>query len=224
MSILRKFGYFAASTVALWAMAGATAADELDQSYNGFTTTLGLIGLGGAQELHRAQTFNVGLTGTLTRIETPVTQGGTSFPLIAEIRTTTAGVPDAPNGGANVLGTVVIPASSIPVYIPPIPPEPIAPQAFVEIDFSSQAIHVTAGQSLALVLRTDDPSNFAYQWDMVNLGEYAGGGAFLSLDGVWQAENPSVDHRFRTFVQIPEPSASLLTLAFALIGVIQRRR
>jgi hypothetical protein len=178
-----------------------------------------LIGLNGG--LDRAQTFTAGLAGRLS-VHLAVTRGANDVtqPLLVEIRKTSGGVPLESPSGPDDLGSVTIPAASIPVYsIQTTPPQPpLTPQALIDIDLSSQMIHVNAGEVLAITLSSDDPLNQAYQWDAVPSGSYSGGGAFIRLSGGWMIEgNGTRDFRFRTLVEIPEPtSLALIVVGFSL--------
>jgi hypothetical protein len=207
----------------LLSCSNAALADLIDQSYIESNDSVGFIGSGGSDNLERAQTFTVGLTGQLTRVKVAVTRGveTVDLPLFVDIREVSSGVPTDPNSGANVLGTVEVPAATFPVYPTPFPGPPIVPQALIEVDFSSFDIDVTAGEVLAIALRTNHSLDRAYQWDTVQASTYPGGAAFRRFNngGSWTVQETN-DYRFQTFVNVvPEPTGLLLIIAGMLFAV-----
>ncbi|MBK17886.1 MAG: hypothetical protein CMM52_03485 [Rhodospirillaceae bacterium] len=102
MTIPVKFLQLLLTGLVLQFAAPVTAAPVLDQSHDLPVDSGGLLGYGNF--LHRAQTFTVGLTGTLTRVDLHVGRfNAASDPLLFDIRTTSGGIPTEPDAGANIL-------------------------------------------------------------------------------------------------------------------------
>ena len=90
----------------------------------------------------RAQTFTVGLTGTLTSVDLILSSGPTADDVLrVDIRGTTGGNPNLDDGA--VLGSRLVSGLGLPVN---------NTSEFVSIDFSSLNIQVIAGQQLAIVI------------------------------------------------------------------------
>jgi hypothetical protein len=167
----------------------AAAVQQLDQYYDGPT------GLGADVSFrYRAQTFTVGLTGQLTRIEANVWGTGSS---VFEIWNTTAGVPATIPGTPLASGTINFNGNG-----------------FFGVDISPANLHVNSGDVLAIVQIGANVTSTA-QWQGQDPGPYTGGTAFTTLSG-----DPSgawvpltFDFGFKTFVTVPEPGSALLLLA-----------
>lgn len=157
------------------------------------------------------QSFTVGVTGLLDRVEIQVgRQTDPTAPLVIEIRRASpAGHPDHGPGG--LLATVVADESFFPVtnYA----------DRMTGFDLGAQAVPVVAGEHLAIVLRSDtgfDPGQL-YLWATDTTNGYAGGVASLR-DTHGDETNIDLiqDSGFRTFVSpVPEPSAALALFAVA---------
>jgi cytochrome P450 len=188
----------------LWVLtgAGAARADQLDQSFAG-PGTVATVDV--TESFARAQTFTVGLDGTLTRIAMPLAKSGNTLDadeLRIDVRPTDAGgAPLEDPGSALAVATVL--GSELT--------EALDPNSPVELDLSAAAVPVTAGQQLAIVWSSSVPwaanRGFAlYAWIVSGEG-YAGGAAWLDA-GTWQLQNGGgVDLAFRTWVEAPEPAA-----------------
>lgn len=194
----------------------------IDQQYVPATTNeFSNVGVGNVVDW--AQTFTVGITGTLTGFDVWVDrQSEVSQPLLFDIRTTLAGVPSEPDFGPNVLASGSLPAS---MFLADAGSAGPPPSNFPHVELSSLSFSVVAGQVLALVLRSDDPgaaSTLAYNWHGNNPGAYSNGSAYLRVSDGWEPQD--VAQVFRTYVTpIPEPSVDLLSIvAVANIGVMRR--
>jgi len=195
--------------LALNSLTWPVAAGTLDQEYLPSQAS-GLI-IERSQTL--AQTFEVGLTGTLDRIEVELARNTIAAPegLTLEIRSTLAdGSPSA-----NVLAGIFIPGTDVPTEF-----------QFMSFDLVPFGITVTGGDALALVLRSDaEPQGQVggidpFGWRGDAPGNYSRGtvyvdrGSGFGLASGW-------DFGFRTFVDttaVPEP-AGLPTL-FCAAGVL----
>ena len=166
-----------------------------------------------------AQTFTVGIAGTLTGVAFGVfDKGETGGALVAEIRTTAAGAPTS-----TVLASVSLDPSQIK---DPIPTLPVGAADLNPIDLSLFDIQVSVGDVLALVLFLD-PTSANYSVSAFLPDSYAGGTAYgQSALGFESFEGP--DLPLQTFVEpraIPEPTSLALVLgAIGGIGLAMRRR
>jgi hypothetical protein len=211
MYTIRSFAAALATTlIAVSAVEGET----LDQSFDP--------GNGGGYFVSSgysyAQTFTAGMTGNLTRADVRALNyfGAASAPLQLEVWSTTN-----PNTLASLLASASLPQSSVP-----------SSTGFVSFDLSGSPAPITAGQPLALVLKT--ASNYSYLWEGPSNGGYTNGVA-CSVSGnsyyVTMA-GPNADFGFRTYVTtVPEPSSFVLLgtslvvgLAFAKAGLRRRFR
>ena len=198
----RKMSILAILAAALLAAPFAVqAAPELDQANDGPFTGFAQI----AGE-YRAQTFTVGTTGTLSRIEVQLFGVGATGSAVFEIWNTTAGgQPVAVPGVA--LASATIAFSGVD-------------HAFVGADLTP-GISVSAGDVLAIVLKGGAPQ-LAY-WD--NTADlYASGSAFTTATsdptGPWISIGGfggSRDFNFRTYVDV-SPAALLQTLLADVTG------
>jgi hypothetical protein len=175
-----------------------------------------------------AQTFAVGITGTMTGFDAWVDHAdGITQPLLYDIRTVDAGSPSLPNAGINILASGSVAASAL-LTADGVSGGP-EPGSFPHIDLASPGVPVVAGEVLALVLRTNDPGvaqGVAYTWHGDSPGAYAGGSPFFRTSTTWVPQTH--DQFFRTYVTaVPEPTTGLLwILGFAgvapLLGIRTR--
>ncbi|MCA9204730.1 MAG: cadherin-like domain-containing protein, partial [Planctomycetales bacterium] len=147
-----------------------------------------------------AQTFTVGQTGNLTRVDVRGSNSiGGSGDFVVKILGTTAGVPDE----SQLLATLTVPVTSFPT----------TPNAeFVAIDLSGSPVAVSVGQVLAIVLENGSSVDFAVGGP--RLDEYADGSVFSrdpSGANTWGSFSIlDADMRFRTYVSTG--STTVLTL------------
>ena len=141
-----------------------------------------------------AQTFTVGRTGVLTRVEVLLF----SFPgivddLVVDVRPTDGnGAPVEGNGSPPVLASVTVAPAAIPTTT-----------AFVAFDLSAFNVAVTAGDVLAIVLRSGSGGSTTYGRQGGADDPYAGGAGFFRNSSATTAwlEMVDTDWGFRTFVE-----------------------
>jgi hypothetical protein len=176
-----------------------------------------------------AQTFTVGLSGQLTRVDVPVTKEAatTILPLRVEVRRTTAsGSPTSDNAG--LLASASLAASLFPTYEQSDPQNPF----WISADLSAANLRVSPGDVLAIVLHSDEPNDpfvRGYYWRSYpqGLDDYPGGDAFRRYQGgafERMTANVATDSGIRTYVLVPEPAAGLASLAAAFALLRRRRR
>jgi MYXO-CTERM domain-containing protein len=171
---------------------------------------------------YRAQTFQVGITGTLSEVDVYLIRQGsaTGGNLVFEIRKqTSAGVPS--NVPTDTLVQISIPSTSVS-----------STPGFLKIDTSAANVQVNTGDALSVVLHASPgtPSSVAYIWYGQTNNPYANGGQFEQVVGnfTWANDGlPNADLGFETFVaSAPEPGSFSLGLlgALGLAGYWGRRR
>jgi hypothetical protein len=192
------------------------AAVVLDQQHNTPTSVADSTN-GAVSEV--AQTFTVGIAGTLDHIDVSMFQLGAPFATNGDpklsVYNTTAGVPSG-----SPLTTIQVSTTLVPFNT----------AAFVTFDVSTAAIPVSVGQVLAFGVSTlSDPGPYFVPQDSDTgaVGNYAGGAAYRRTLPAqpWQVLTPAQDHEFRTFVNaVPEPSTLLLAAVGTISLVLARRR
>ena len=172
------------------------AAVVLDQEYNPPSPNL-FAGNGG---LYRAQTFTVGLTGQMVRIETLMQGTGSS---VFEIWNTIAGAPVPIVGTALASSTINFSSAS---------------PTFAGVDITAANLYVTVGDVLAIV-QIGGSSTGSGSWSGRSPGTYGAGAPYTTTfsdpSGAWTADD--WDFGFRTFVT-PEPTSFALA-AFGFAGL-----
>jgi hypothetical protein len=199
---------------------GVIAASILDQSFIPSPSAAyqgNIIRSFGGSYVDQAQTFTVGVDGTLTNVEVLIEGFNQTADLLVDIRPTVGGIPILDDQA--ILGEVAIPGTTIPGF----------PHTFINVDFSSQNIQVTSGSVLALVLKIDRSSVLGgdYSWRGETGDLYTSGVAYTRADFgsgyEWLAPTSgglTVDYGFKTFVNpIPIPSA-LWLFGSGLLGLI----
>jgi hypothetical protein len=205
---LRRSGLAAILFASIIPLSGeATASAVLDQSY----LALDNVGIFGSSQndpsFRRAQTFTVGLTGTLTEIDVAVSSAHRGTSATLNLLATSGGTP-----------------TSILLTSPTVNTAPLVGDFMVFL--FSQA--VTAGEVLAFEL----VSSAAFQIEMPGSspGTYSGGSDYFLNTVVNNFTADNLDAGFQTFVDtnisaVPEPSTwAMMILGFAGIGFMTYRR
>src|SRR5260221_244361 len=123
----------------------ALAAPILDQSFVPVFGESGSSNTGVISTADQAQTFTVGATGVLSKVDVFISKGSPPGKnLLFDVRPTVGGVPVESD-------TMVLAVASVPG--PSVPATPV----FFEFDISSFNVPVTSGEVLAIVLRSDNP-------------------------------------------------------------------
>jgi hypothetical protein len=191
---MRRF--FVATIVILLSAIRASAAVVLDQQHN-TATAIADSSNGAVSEM--AQTFTVGVAGTLDHFELSMFQLGSIFATNGDpqlsVYNTSGGVPTG-----SALTTVQIPTAQVPLNN----------AAFVTFNVSAGAIPVTVGQVLAFsIFTSSDPGPYfwTYDSDTGQPDDYAAGAAFRRTRPAqpWQSFSPSNDHEFKTYVNAVAP-------------------
>lgn len=224
---MRKFPLmpvaFVAGSLLLAVTSVASGAPILDQSH-GALPPGGHAGFIADFGIDIAQTFTVGIGGLLTSVDLAVAKTGSDpvQPLNVEIRSTTAGVPNA------AIGSVLASASIGPAGIPSIGgtttsgPYDFSQYAFVNVNLAGAGLIVAPGTVLALTLRSEALPG-GYAWAL--------GGAYAAGQGYFRSNNPGTgvfniggasDQFFRTYVQVPEPASAVLILS-GMVALLRRR-
>lgn len=169
-----------------------------------------------------AQTFTVGLTGQLTRVdvkirkeENPPLSPGPISPLLLDIRPTASGAPQ--EADSPVLASASIAPATIPTVL-----------GFVSIDLSP--IAVNAGDVLAIALLVSPGETGSFRWAGTSTDAY-GGGRFFARNAAPPADVFAPfgsDLVFRTFVDtatVPEPATlTIFGIGLTGLGLLRRRR
>lgn len=187
----------------------------LDQSQ---PTDTGASGIGVGYE--RAQTFTVGVDGTLDRIEVSLDDKPvqSTSDLVFAVYETTLGVP---NASSIYSGTITTVPSGTPGY--------------VTLDLSSANIPVSTGDQLAIALTTSDPGDvYGWAWDVTAsaLDPYAGGQIYLRngttvpnwVNSPEDTATTKWDLVFKTYVTVPEPASLAVLVLGGLLTTRRRRR
>lgn len=180
---------FLAAIVILLTATHIPAAVVLDQQHN-TPTAIADSSNGAVSEM--AQTFTVGVAGTLDHFELSMFQLGSIFTTNGDpqlgVYNTSGGLPTG-----SALTTVQIPSSQVP----------LGNAAFVTFNVSAAAIPVTVGEVLAVsIFTSSDPGPYFWTYDNDTATNYTGGAAFRRTRPAqpWQAFSPSADHEFKTYV------------------------
>ncbi len=160
-----------------------------------------------------AQTFTVGLTGTLVYADMWLWDSGgpATEDLIVEIWSTNGGLPQA-----GALAQVILTPDEV---------QDVNNRVYTRADLTGAGLHVVEGDVLAIVLRSEaaaDPGGYDWWGDRGAYEIYSRGNGFQSYDeGVtWeQSAEQNFDYMFRTYVEVTDPSVLLTQLYLNVIGV-----
>ncbi len=173
----------ALTTLLALAAVSASAVEVLDQQNDVNPSATADSTSGGVQE--QAQTFTVGVAGTLSRIAVQINFPGFGSPGSAylTVYNTSGGLPNA------VLGTASLPSSAIPS----------GGYAFQSFDVSSYAIPVHVGDVLAYGV-TSTLDSYFFLRSTFDHSTYPGGQSYYRAATPWTAYSPSHDGGFQTYV------------------------
>ncbi len=165
--------------------------------------------------VQHAQTFHVGISGTLSQVNLQVDREGMNAALVTQplfLAIQSVNVSGQPSG--ITLGGFSIPASSVPANAGLTP-------WVVPVDVSGASLLVTAGTFLSLVLSSTAPSTTnCYAW--VAGANYANGNGWGRSTGAWNSQG--TDFGFETYViPVPEPETAGMLLSGAAALVLRRR-
>jgi len=150
---------------------------------------------GGITEL--AQTFTVGITGTLNRVEVQLARFfGSGGDMVLSIYNTSGGLPIGPSLGSKSLPWTVIPSTGYDYQV---------------FDLNSVSIPATAGTVMAFVLSSTSGGATGGPRNSFTLNSYPGGEAqyrTANSNDPWQAFPNSHDYGFKIYVDIAEPMAT----------------
>jgi hypothetical protein len=181
-----------------------------------FNSNIGL-----SSNLQKAQTFTVGIDGSIVALDLRVRrQTNSSLPLLFDIRRIDNGLPADGDVPANILLSGSVDPSAIDVVG--------TPGSVLHIDLATPTPQVSVGERLAIVLRSLDPGNseeLGYIWSGRLGNEYVGGQSFgRSQFNDWGAVIDA-DLAFRTYMSVvPEPSSLLLAVSACAILCRRRRK
>jgi hypothetical protein len=199
---------------ALCAASSATAQFDVNYSPSPYTVSSGFDGTG----FVKAQSFTVGASGYLTRVDLLMRGASYSIPVYWDLRAMNGAVPVSANSAALASGSMD--SLSLP-----------STATFYTFDLSSFAISVTPGQVLTFVLRgAEGNGNNAGSLFGTEGNAFAGGRGFIgSLSGgnvSWRTDYDYLDYGIRTVV-VPEPATAGLVAALAVlagVALLRRRR
>jgi hypothetical protein len=170
-----------------------------------------------ANDRSQIQSFLVGITGTLTRIDVQIGKRENTV----ENLVLTVWTADSQGLPTNKLASASLPASAVPPLLF------LQSMSFTTFDLSAAAIPVFVDESLAILLDSATPNNppFTERYEWLIGGQYPRGVAYTKLGSVFSPQGD--DFHFKTFVSVPEPPAWVLlalgVCAFYLRRVTRRR-
>lgn len=199
----------------LAAALSATAQFDVNYSPSAYTVSSGIDGV----NYVKAQSFTVGASGYLTRVDMTLQGTSYSIPIYWDLRAMDGAVPVSANSAALASGS--LDALNLP-----------ASATFYTFDLSSFGIAVSPGQVLTFVLRgAEGNGNNAGSLRGTDSNAFAGGRGFIgSLSGgnvTWRTDYDFIDYGIRTVVAVPEPATAALGAALAALAAtafVRRRR
>jgi hypothetical protein len=202
----------------IFARAESTVVDQSFENYGGYASV--------PADWRQAQTFTVGLTGSLVRIEAAL-RPGEIFDLSDTADVTLLLIRphgETPSFPPGVLATV-------PVHIPNPGFERVNDGAppfvlpFQWVQFQLPDIFIESGEVLAFALQSGDHE---YQWAADFQSDYSRGDGFWGPPNAFQhpTGDDQRDYLFRTYVAaLPEPATGMSMVAvFLILSCVGRRR
>jgi hypothetical protein len=181
-----------------------------DQSHLTFPTNSAIPANFGADA---AQVFTPSRDGLLASVDLSVNKVvGTTSPLLVTIARVINGSPDFSPSGS--IATRTVPAN----VVNDMPVTSDLGEFNLSVSFLSDHISVSVGSPLAIILRSDQAAPRYYLWFN---GDGSGNFIYDRINDT--VHKPPFSSNFRTFVQIPEPSALALIAAPLLASSLIRR-
>jgi len=176
----------------------AWAVPILDQQHGGYDG-LGLVYVGPDPErfVQWGQTFTVGITGLMTRLDVWIDRGvDTTEDLLWDLRSLDGDAPSIENTGANIIASGSLSAAEVPEEL-----------KFIRLT-DSLTLPVLVGDMMALTLRSHQPyagEESTYRW-LSGRDRYAGGARYVRTSNSEAWRQGTSDMNFRTWVDPCTPS------------------
>jgi hypothetical protein len=179
--------------------------DELDQAQ---TTSNASTGAYSNQWL--AQTFTAGKTGDLTRVRLRLQGPVFATTMTVQIRTVANGIPTGSDQASS--GTILASKQYQVTYTPTL--------YWHEVVFDTPVPIVAGAQYAIVVGNSHATADFVFRWSQHSGNPYAGGGAYWTVQGVWNASQASThDFAFETYV-VAHPDTTPPVITPTIVGTL----